>query len=165
MNQAEFESKLKQMVCLSDWHFRYYSQRSRKWKWIDYWVKSSLGVLAIIGALMTSNDNLRVFGAVLAGVCSFVLATLLPNFHWDSIVSGINDEREEWTRIYQGYYDLYQMSKTLDRNEMLLQEFQKIEERRKAAESNDRALPEDKVLLKKIEREAKIYHGFKPPED
>ena len=50
------------------------------------------------------------------------------------------------------------MSQILNRNEMLLKEFQKVEELRKAAELHDRNLPEDKALLAKLEAETRTYY-------
>jgi hypothetical protein len=50
------------------------------------------------------------------------------------------------------------MSQVLDRDEMLAQEFQKIEELRKAAQLNDRGLPTDKKLLKETEKEVRKYY-------
>ena len=155
MNHDEFTAKLKEMVCLADWHFRYYTQRCRKYKRIDYWLKSLLGLVSIIGALMAGSDHLRVFGAFLAGGGAFVLSSILPNFRWDAIVSGLKEEREEWTRIFQSYRGLLDMAQILDRGEMLAQEFQKVEDMRKATQLNDRGLPEDNKLLKKIETEVR----------
>jgi hypothetical protein len=158
MNHEEFNAKLKEMVCLSDWHYRYYTQRARKFKRIDYWLKSSLGMAAILGALMAGSDHLRVLGAILAGVCAFILGSILPNFRWDGIVSGLKAEQEEWTRIFQGYEGLLRISQILNRDEMLTQEFQKVEELRKAAQLNDRGLPEDQQLLDELEAEVRKYY-------
>ena len=36
MNHDEFVAKLKELVCVADWHYRYYRQRARKYKRIDY---------------------------------------------------------------------------------------------------------------------------------
>jgi hypothetical protein len=36
MNHDEFVAKLKELVCFSDWHHRYYTLRARKYKRIDY---------------------------------------------------------------------------------------------------------------------------------
>jgi hypothetical protein len=163
MNHTEFESKLKEMVCLSDWHFRYYSRQCRKYKRFDYWIKSCIGLVAVIGAGMAGSDHYRILGATISGVCAVILSRVLTNFRWDEIVSGLENERQEWTRIFQGYDGLLRISKVLDRDEMLEHEFQKVEELRKAAQFNDRCLPEDFALLKKFESEAKIFHGFKPP--
>jgi len=158
MNHQEFEAKLKELVCLSDWHFRYYTRRSRKYKRIDYWLKSLLGLVATIGAVMAGGDYCRIFGAVLAGTCAFILGSVLPNFHWDSIVSGLKEEQEEWTRIFQGYEGLLRIFKISDRDEMLAQEFQKVEELRKATQLNDRGLPEDQNLLDRLESEVRKYY-------
>ena len=158
MNHEEFIAKLKEEVCNSDWHHRYYMQRARKYKRIDYWLKTTLGLVAIMGAFMAGSDNFRVIGAILAGGCAFALASILPNFRWDNIVSGLKDEQEEWTRIFQGYEGLLNMTKILERDEMLAQEFQKIEELKKATELNDRNLPEDTKLLDKLEVEVRKYY-------
>ncbi len=158
MNHEQFISKLKEMVCLSDWHKRYYTRRARKYKRIDNWLKSFLGAVSIIGAVMAGSNHFRVFGAALAGGCAFLLASVLPNFRWDAIVSGLKEEQEEWTRIYHGYDGLLNISQILDRDEMLTQEFQRVEELRKSSELNDRNLPEDQKLLEEIEKEVRDYH-------
>ncbi len=160
MNHEEFISKLKERVCLADWHRRYYTSRARKFKRLDYWLKTSLGLAAVVGAAATGNDYLRIWGAILAGGSAFILSAVLPNFQWDSIVSGLKDEQTEWTRIFQGYEGLLRMSQILERSEMLVQEFQKVEELRKAAGLNDRNLPEDQALLNKVEGETRKYYGL-----
>src|ERR1035437_6719621 len=99
MNHEEFICELKNMVCHADWHKRYYTKRARKYKRIDNWLKSSLGLVSIIGAIMAGSDHLRVLGAFMAGGCAFLLATVLPNFRWDAIVTGLKEEQAEWTRI------------------------------------------------------------------
>lgn len=157
MNHEEFICELKDMVCRSDLHKRYYAKRARKFNSRDYWLKGVLGVIAAIGALMAGTDHFRVVGACVAGLCAFALGSILPNFKWDSIVSGINDEREEWTRIFQGYEGVLRMSQILDRDEMIAQEYQKVEEMRKASALNDRGLPEDDDLLKRTEIEVRNY--------
>src|ERR1700722_18404078 len=141
MNHEEFLVELKKMVAHSDWHRRYYTKRARKYKRIDYW---------------------RVFGAMLAAGSAFLLASILPNFRWDAIVSGLKDEQEEWMRIYQGYEGLLNMSKVLNRDEMLLQEYQRVEETRKALALNDRNLPEDQTLLDETEDIVRDYWGLIP---
>jgi hypothetical protein len=158
MNYDEFVAKLKELVCVADWHYRYYRQRARKYKRIDYWLKSSLGLVAVIGALMAGSDNLRIVGAFLAGGCAFLLGNILPTFRWNDIVSGLKDEQMEWTRIFHGYDGLLRMSQILDRDEMLEHEFQKLEELRRAADLNDRNLPEDKALLDKLEAEVRKFY-------
>jgi hypothetical protein len=160
MNLEQFIAKLKEMVCFSDWHKRYYTKRARKYKRIDYWMKCLLGFAAVVGALMAGSNHFRVFGAFLAGGCAFLLSSILPNFRWDNIVSGLKDEQEEWTRIFQGYEGLLRMAQILERDEMLAQEYQKVEELRKATELNDRNLPEDKKLLKETEAEVRKYYGL-----
>jgi hypothetical protein len=158
MNHDEFIAKLKELVCESDWLHRYYTERARKYKRIDYWIKTSLGLIAVFGAVLAGSDNYRVFGAFLAGGCAFILASILPNFRWDAIVTGLKDEQEEWTRIFQGYDGVLNMTKISDRDEILSREFQKVEELKKAAVLNDRNLPEDKNLRDKIEAEVRKYY-------
>ena len=160
MNQEQFIAKLKEMVCLSDWHKRYYTKRARKYKRIDYWIKSSLGLVAVGGAYMASSNHFRVFGAYLAGGSAFLLSGILPIYRWDSIISGLKAEQEEWTRIFQGYDGLLRMAQILERDEMLAQEYQQVEELRKASELNDRNLPEDEKLLHKLEAEVRKYYGL-----
>jgi hypothetical protein len=115
-------------------------------------------LVAVIGALMAGSDNLRIVGAFLAGGCAFLLGNILPTFRWNDIVSGLKDEQMEWTRIFHGYDGLLRMSQILDRDEMLEHEFQKIEELRRAADLNDRNLPEDKALLDKLEAEVRKFY-------
>lgn len=158
MNHDEFIAKLKQQVCYSDWHHRYYMARAKKYSRIDYWIKSLLGFIAAIGAVMAAGDHFRIVGALLAGGCAFLLGSVLPNFRWDAIVSGLKEEQEEWTRIFQGYEGLLNMAQISDRDEMLSMEFQKVEELKKAAELNERNLPDDEILLRKIEVEVRKYH-------
>lgn len=158
MNRDEFAAKLKEMVCLADWHHRYYTRRAGKYKRIDYWIRATLGALATCGAVLVGTSKYRELGAVLAGGSAFVLGTLLPNFRWDSIVSGLKDEQEDWARILQGYEGLTNMSNILDRGEMLAIEFQRVEELRKAAQLNDRGLPENKSLRDEVEAEVRKYY-------
>jgi hypothetical protein len=107
---------------------------------------------------MAGSNHYRVLGASLAGGCAFLLATVLPNFRWDSIVSGLKEEQEEWTRIFQGYDGVLNLTAISNRDEMLSREFQKVEELKKAAELNDRNLPEDKKLLNELEAEVRKYY-------
>lgn len=161
MKSEEFLSKLNENLCSADWHRRYYMARARKYQRIDRWVKGALGVIASVGAaLATSSEDFRLFGALLAGGCAFVLANILPNFKWDAIVSGLREEQEEWTRIFYGYEGLLTMTKIMDRGEILTHEFQKVEELRRAAGFNDRYLPEDEALLKQLEKEVRDYYGL-----
>lgn len=106
---------------------------------------------------MAGINHFRILGSFLAGGCAFLLTTILPNFHWDEIVSGLKDEQEEWTRIFQGYEGLLRMSQILNRDEMLILEYQKVEEMRKNSALNDRNLPEDEKLLRKTEAETREY--------
>jgi hypothetical protein len=160
MNHDEFAAKLKELVCYADWHHRYYTQRARKYKRFDYWLKTSLGLISIFGAVMAGSDHFRVVGAILAGSGAFILATVLPNFRWDAIVLGLKEEQAEWTRVFQGYDGLLNLTKISDRDEILTMEFQKVEELKKAAELNDRNLPEDEKLLDKLELEVRKYYGL-----
>jgi len=52
------------------------------------------------------------------------------------------------------------MALILERDEMLAQEYQKVEELRNAADRNDRNLPEDQILLNKTEAEVRKYYGL-----
>ena len=160
MNRDEFSAKLKELVCVADWHHRYYTQRARKYKRIDYWVRSILGALATVGAVLAGTSAYRVLGACLAGGSAFLLGNILPNFKWDSIVTGLKEEREEWARIFQGYEGLLHMSQIMDRGEMLAIEFQRVEDMRKSSLLNDRGLPEDEGLLDKIEVEVRKYYNL-----
>ena len=158
MNDAQFIAKLKELVCQSDWHHRYYTQRARKYKRYDYWLRTSLGILAAAGAVFAGTSKYRVVGAVVAGAAAFTVGTVLPNYRWEGIISGLKQEQEDWTRIFQGYDGVLGMSQILNRDEMLLKEFQKVEELRKAAELHDRNLPEDKALLAHLEAETRKYY-------
>ncbi|MGD1087899.1 MAG: hypothetical protein ABR955_04135 [Verrucomicrobiota bacterium] len=51
MNHEDFICELKDMVCRSDWHKRYYTKRARKFNSRNYWLKGALGVVSAIGAL------------------------------------------------------------------------------------------------------------------
>ena len=52
------------------------------------------------------------------------------------------------------------MAQILERDEMLAQEYQKVEELRNASALNDRNLPEDPELLKETEKEVRKYYGL-----
>jgi hypothetical protein len=161
MNHAEFIAKLKDSICVSDLHRRFFTKRAEKYNQYDYRIKTSLGLIAVAGAVMAGTNHLRVFGAALAGGCAFILSSILPNFKWDSIVSGFKNEQEEWTRIFQGYDGLLHMYQILERDEMIAQEFQKVEELRKASQLNDRRLPKDDKLFKETELEVREYYRAK----
>ena len=107
---------------------------------------------------MATMDDLRIFGAILSATCSLILGAVLPNFKWDSILRGWKEELSEWTTILQGYQGIHDMSKIQNRDEMLLLEFQKVEELRKTSQRNERGLPDDKKLLDKLEVEVRNYY-------
>ena len=157
MNRDEFITKLKNSICIADLHKRYFTKRAEKYNRIDYRIKSPLGLVAVAGAVMAGTNHFRILGAALAGGCAFVLSNIMPIFRWDTFVSGFKDEQEEWTRIFQGFEGLLDMTQILERDEMLAQEFQKIEELRKASQLNDRRLPKDKKLFKETELEVRKY--------
>ena len=157
MNHPEFIAKLKDSICVADWHKRYYTKQAGKYCKIDDRIKSSLGLIAIIGAIMAGTNYFRVFGACLSGGCAFILSKFLPNYSWDAKVSGFKSEQDEWTRIFQGFEGLFHMYQILERDEMITQEFQKVEELRKASQLNDRRLPIDKKLLKETQMEVRQY--------
>lgn len=161
MNHEEFITKLKDSICVADWHKRYFTKRAGKYCQIDDKIKSSLGFIAIIGAIMAGTNHFRVIGAFLSGGCAFALSKFLPNFSWDVKVSGFKAEQDEWTRIFQGYEGLYHMYQILERDEMITQEFQKVEELRKASQLNDRRLPKDEKLLRETGVEVAKYWSKK----
>jgi hypothetical protein len=158
MNKEPFLSQLNQQICNADWHVRYYSDRSRKFNRIDYWVRSVIGLFALTGIWLSAIDNWRIIGVILAGGSAALTTSILPNFKWDSIVSGFKKEEEEWTRILQGYKDVLRFSEISNKDEMLLQEFQRINEMQNAAALNDRLLPKDDLLLNQKESEVRKFH-------
>lgn len=160
MNRKDFLSKLNEDICYADWHCRYYTQQSRKYSCRDYWMKSLLGVSALTGAVLAGTDNFHLIGTVMAGGCAFVVANLLPIIGWQRLVSGLREEREEWTRILHGYESLKIIATILEKDEMLAWEYKKIEALKEAAARNDRELPEDKRLLAEIEADVRMYHGL-----
>jgi len=164
MNHEEFEAKLKEMIWTADWHQRYYKKLAARWDRRDYWLKATLGTLSIAGAAMVSSGHASVYGAWLAAGSAAVLGALLPNYKWDAMISGLKDERDEWIRIFQGYEGLQSMFKILERDEMLTQEWQKVEELRKATEATERGLPEDEKLLLEIQKKVEKYHDLMPSE-
>lgn len=161
MNHDEFISKLKDSICVADLHRRFFTKRAEKYNQYDYRIKTSLGLVAVVGAVMAGTNHLRVLGAALAGGGAFILSSILPNFKWDSIVSGFKDEQEEWTRIFQGYEGLLHMYQILERDEMIAQEFRKVEALREASQLNDRRLPKDEKLFKETGVEVAKYWSKK----
>jgi len=55
------------------------------------------------------------------------------------------------------------MLKIFNKDEILAQEFQRVEGLSKAARLNDRHLPEDKKLLSKLEQEVREYYELDNP--
>jgi hypothetical protein len=162
MNQPEFLVELKELRCHADWHKRYYSERSRKYHRIDYWLKSGVGLFALIGAVLVGFEETRLLGALVASGCAFCMANVLPNFKWDAIISGFDDEEQDWIRIFNGYADLIRVTEIADKGEILFHEFQKIREMQKTAALNDRHLPQDKKLLDLKEAEVREFYGLDP---
>ena len=160
MNPDQFAVELKELRCHADWHKRYYSERARKYHMIDYWLKTVLGFLALGGAALAGVAEVRMYAAFVAGGCAFLIANVIPNFKWDSIVSGFKDEALEWTKIFYGYEDLIRVAQMSEKGEILLQEFQKVREMQKAAALNDRHLPRDQKLFGKCEEEVRKYWGL-----
>jgi hypothetical protein len=159
MNRDEFFANLNESICRADWLKRYYSERARKYSWIDYWLKAVLGVAAVCGAGMAAiGGGFKAYGVVLAAGCAFLLGTVLPGLKWDRIVSGLKEEQRDWTHIYQGFESLKFMAQISDRDEMLMREYEKVEAVRRAAAENDRYLPEDEALRDKIEAEVRKYY-------
>src|SRR6267154_583128 len=103
MEHKEFIAEIKRLICHSDYHWRYYTIRANIFHWRDVWIKGPLGVIGVIGALMAGSGRFPLTGAALAGGCAFILGTVLPNFKWDTIVSGLKDEEQEWATILLSY--------------------------------------------------------------
>jgi hypothetical protein len=165
MHKDQFLVELKELVYFSDWHRRYYTARSRKYCRFDYWVRCTLGLIGALGAIVAANETLRIYGALMAGGCAFAIGTILPNFKWDSIVQGLKDEQEEWTRIFHGYEGLLRMSTMLDKDEILSLKFEEINAVKRASALNDRKLPEDNKLLEKIKADVRTYWNLLPAEE
>jgi len=165
MNQEPFLSELKQSCCTADWQMRYYQALARRFNRIDYWVKSLLGLFAICGAVLAGTPDYRLLGAYIAGGCAFLLANVLPIFKWDTIVSGLRAEEQDWTRIFQGYEEIISFNQISNREEMLVQEFQRIKELQKAATLNDRILPKSQKLLDKYESKVREFYNLDPNND
>ena len=160
MNQEKFSVELKQLICHSDWMARYFAEQCRKYHRIDYWGKSGLGAVALIGTALLGNATWAWLGGFMAGGCAFVLGNVIPNFKWDKIVEGFKEEQEAWTRIQQGYEDLLRVSEISDKGEILLQEFQRVREMQKTAALDERNLPKDEKLLDRLEKEVRDFYGL-----
>jgi hypothetical protein len=163
MNQEKFLVEVKEKRCFSDWHRRYYARQARKYHRIDYWLKSIIGVLALIGAIMTGFSDWRMFGAFLAATCAIIISNVLPRFKWDDIVSGFKEEEEEWMRIFKGYEDVISFTEISDRGEILLQEYQRIVESQKASALNSRKLPSNQKVWDECDKEIRDYYNL--PQD
>ncbi len=158
MNQQKFGAELRELICRSDWMERYFAEQARKYHRIDYWGKSALGLLGLVGAALLGNTKWAWLGGLFAGGCAFVIGTVIPNFKWDSIVGGFKNEREAWTRIRQGYEDLLRVSEMSDKGEILLQEFQRVKEMQKAAALDEKDLPKNEKLLLQMEQRVRDYY-------
>src|SRR6266567_7612433 len=121
MNREKFIGELKELMCNADWHRQYFAERSRKYHRIDFWIKSSIGFVSLTGAVLVGNSKFGSFGGIIAGFGAFLIANVLPNFKWDSIVNGFKEEQEEWTRIHQGYEALLRNAEISDKDEILIQ--------------------------------------------
>jgi hypothetical protein len=160
MNDEKFLVELKQLRCHADWHKRYYAVQSKKYHRVDYWMKSLVGFFALLGVVLAGIPETRLYGAFLASGCAFVMANVLPNFKWDSIISGFEDEEREWADIFYGYEDLIRVAEISERGEILIQEFQKVREKQKAAALNDRELPLNQWLLDEKEAEVRKFYNL-----
>ena len=163
MNPEKFVVELKELRCVSDWHRRYYAEQARRYNRIDYWVRSLLGVAALIGAVMSGIPESRILGAILAGGCAFIMANILPIFKWEARVSGFNEAENEWMRIFKGYEDVLSFYEISDRGEILVQEFQRVKEMQKAAAFSDKRLPVNERLLRQKEQETRDYYSAAEP--
>lgn len=140
MDKTKFSDELKAFIMQSDFMERYFSEQSRKYHRIDYWIKTGLGLAGLFGTALLGNSHFSGIGGILAGITSFLLGIVLPKINWDKIVSGFADEQEAWTRIHHGYEDLLRNSEISDIGEILLQEFQRIREMHKTAALDERYL-------------------------
>jgi len=163
MNQEKFLVKAKEKLCFSDWHKRYYARQARKYHWLDYWLKFTIGLLALAGAIMAAFPDWREFGAFLAAACAIIISNLLPRFKWDEMVLGFKAEEETWTRIFKGYEEVIGFTEISDRGEILLQEYQRIVEMQKAAALNSRWLPSNQRVWDECDQETRAYHNL--PDD
>ena len=113
---------------------------------------------------MAGSNEWRTVGALLSGGCALIMANLLPILKWDSIVSGFRKEEETWTRIFKGYEDVINLLEIADnKDEILLQEFQKIKETQTSAALNMIWLPRHKKIWDKCDKEVREYHNL--PDD
>ena len=164
INQESFVVELKQRMFFAEWHKRSYAECSRIWNRRDYCLRCVIGILSLVGIVMAGSDEWREIGAFLAGGCALVMANLLPILKWDSIVSGFREEEEAWTRIFKGYEDVVNLKEIAEnKDEILIQEFQKIKETQTAAALNMRWLPHHKKIWVKCDKEVREYHNL--PED
>lgn len=162
VNHEEFIVEVKRLVCHSDWHRRYYSKRAHKYHWIDAWIKATLGVLGVVGAGLAGNGRFPLIGAILAGGCAFVLGTILPNFKWNDIVSGLKNEEQEWAAIFTSYERVRDITILHSKTEIVAQEFQKAKALQEASRLNNRHLPEDEKLRNEIELEVRKFYDLDP---
>jgi hypothetical protein len=160
VDQDKFINELKQLICEADYHKRYFSKQSRKYHRVDYWLRSVLGLIALLGIFVSGFTDWRLIGTLISGLSAFVLANVLPAFKWDSILLAFRDEQDDWTRIHHGYEDLLRVSKLAGRDEILLQEFQRIREMQNNAALNEKLLPKNEELLEEIELEVRQYYGL-----
>jgi hypothetical protein len=159
MNPESFLVELKELHRNADWHRRYHGEQARRYCRIDYWMRVILGIGALVGAGLSTNEDLRIAGAILAGACGFIIANVLPLFKWDEIISGLNEAENEWTRIFKGYANVLSFFEISDRGEMLVQEFQRVKEMQAAVALSDKRLPVNKKLLKEKEMETREYYA------
>jgi hypothetical protein len=96
VNQNEFVDELNRAICSADWHKRYYAKRAHKYHWIAFWIRLILGVVALLGAGLATAPKYRLIGALIASGCAGLTASISPLTRWESIVSGIKKEEEEW---------------------------------------------------------------------
>jgi hypothetical protein len=162
MNQEELIVEIKSLICHSDWLWRYYGRRAHKYHWIDAWVKGVLGIVGIVGAGLAGSGKYPVVGSVLAGGSAFILGTILPNFKWNDIVSGLKLEEQEWAAIFTSYERVRDIALLYSKAEILAQEFQKAKALHEASRLNDRHLPEDKKLRDQIEKEVRKFYNLDP---
>lgn len=155
----KFTCELKELVCHADWLKRYFSEQSRKYHKRDYWLKSGLGALALSGIVVGGITDWKLIGTLMSGVSAFIMANVLPNFKWDSIILGFKEEQEDWTRIHHGYEDLLRVAENATKDEMLFQEFQRVKAMQNNAGLEERYLPKDEKLLEKFRIEVKDFYA------
>ena len=160
MNSEKFLGELKEKICFADWHKRYYQNRARKYHRIDYWLKAGLGVGALAAAVISGFSAWRTTGALIAGGCAFIMANLLPILKWDDIVSGFKAEEAEWIRIFKGYEGILSYYEISNRDEILVQEIQRVKEMQNATALHSRWLPHNKKVLDQCDKETREYYGL-----